>query len=50
MPLLLSYQGASEKSTKQNLAVTVLVMRVPTKEAHTGIGIAQIQDVVTYNN
>lgn len=50
LPLLLSYQGASEKSTKQNLAVNVLVMRVPTKEANTGIGIAQIQDTVTYNN
>jgi intracellular multiplication protein IcmL len=50
LPIMLSYQGASEKSTKQNLAVNVLVMRVPTKEANTGIGIAQIQDTVTYNN
>lgn len=50
IPILLSYQGASEKSTKQNLAVSLLVMRVPTKEAHSGIGIAQIQDVVMYNN
>lgn len=50
IPILLSYQGASEKSTKQNLAVSLLVMRVPTKEAHSGIGIAQIQDVVMFNN
>lgn len=50
LPLLLSYQGASEKSTKENLAVSVLIMRMPTKEASTGIGIAQIQDATTYNN
>lgn len=50
IPILLSYQGASEKSTKQNLAVTILVVKVPTKEAETGIGIAQMQDVVMFAN
>ena len=50
IPILLSYQGASEKSTKQSLVVNLLVMRVPIKEASTGIGIAQIQDTVIYNN
>lgn len=50
VPILLSYQGASEKSTKQTLAIKLLVMRVPTKEALTGIGIAQIQDNVMFNN
>ena len=50
IPLLLSYQGASEKSTKQSLAVTILVVRVPTSDADSGIGIAQLQDTSTFNN
>lgn len=44
IPLLLNYQGASTTSTQQNVAVSVLVTRVPTSEAPKGIGIAQIVD------
>lgn len=44
VPLLLNYQGASTTPTQQNIAVSVLVTRVPTNEAPKGIGIAQIVD------
>lgn len=44
IPLLVNYQGASTTSTQQNIAVSVLVIRVPTNEAPKGIGIAQIVD------
>lgn len=44
VPLLLNYQGASEQSTQQRIAVTMLITRVPTTEAIAGIGITQIQD------
>lgn len=44
IPLLLTYQGASLQSTKQNLIVTMLITRVPTSIAASGIGIAKIED------
>lgn len=44
IPLLVNYQGASTTVTQQNIAVSVLVIRVPTNEAPKGIGIAQIVD------
>ena len=44
LPLLITFQGASEKASKERRAVTLLVTRVPTKDASTGIGIAQITD------
>lgn len=48
IPLLVNYQGASTTSTKKTIAVSVLVIRVPTNQAPKGIGIAQIVDG-TYN-
>lgn len=44
IPLLVTYQGASTTSTKKTIAVSVLVIRVPTNKAPKGIGIAQIID------
>lgn len=44
IPLLINYQGASTTSTKKTVAVSVLVIRVPTSQAPKGIGIAQIVD------
>lgn len=44
VPLLITYQGASTTSTKQSVAVSILVTRVPTNLAPKGIGIAQIVD------
>jgi intracellular multiplication protein IcmL len=44
LPLLLNYQGASTTGTKKTIAVSVLVVRVPTNQAPKGIGIAQIVD------
>ena len=45
VPLSLSYQGASEHITRQDIVVKLLIVCVPTKEASAGIGIAQIEDV-----
>lgn len=42
VPLLLNYQGASTLSTQRNIAVEMLVERVPTDIASKGIGIAQL--------
>lgn len=44
LPLLVTYQGASEKSTRQNIAVNMMVTRVPTTDAPKGIGIVQFVD------
>lgn len=44
VPLLLNYQGASTVSTQKTVAVSVLVVRVPTNEAPKGIGIEQLVD------
>jgi intracellular multiplication protein IcmL len=44
VPILVTYQGASTQSSFKNLAVSLLVIRVPTDIAAKGIGIAQIVD------
>lgn len=44
VPILVTYQGASTTSSQKNLAVSLLVTRVPTDIAPKGIGIAQIVD------
>ena len=42
VPLLLTFQGASTRSTQKNIVVEMLVTRVPTDKAPKGIGIAQL--------
>jgi len=44
VPLLITYQGASTSSTQKEIAVSLLVTRVPTDQAPKGIGIAQVVD------
>jgi len=44
IPLLLTYQGASTRSTQRTVAVTMLVTRMDTSLAPKGIGVAQIVD------
>jgi intracellular multiplication protein IcmL len=44
VPILVTYQGASSTPSYKNLAVSLLVTRVPTEIAPKGIGIAQIVD------
>jgi len=44
LPLLVTYQGASEVPARQNLVVNMLVTQVPTKYASKGIGILQFVD------
>jgi intracellular multiplication protein IcmL len=41
IPLLVTYLGASEDNYEQELVITLLVRRVPTKDAPKGIGIEQ---------
>jgi intracellular multiplication protein IcmL len=49
VPILLTYQGASEKSSRQRTKVIVTIKRVSTKEAQNGIGIEEIQDINSEN-
>lgn len=48
IPLLLSYQGASESSVQKTIVVSLIITRVPTTDAPKGIGIAQILDADYY--
>lgn len=48
VPILVTYQGASTTSSQKNIAVSLLVTRVPTDQAPKGIGIAQIVDTNLY--
>jgi len=41
-PMLVTYQGASDKAVPQNKLVSMLVTRVSTHDAPKGIGIAQL--------
>jgi len=49
VPLLISYQGASQSSTTKYVASNLYVINVPTDQATTGIGVNKLIEVSDYN-
>lgn len=49
VPLLISYQGASQSSTQKYVASNLYVINVPTDQAKTGIGVNKLIETSDYN-